>query len=121
MHYTLYVYVIRYTVYVMRIIRRELNFSFRLELGSSVHCDEYDNEQTVNTVDSGYFLRRHRFGCKGSASSETLDSEIVAWDVTNKVILPFQMLTTRKRKNIDIGEIKGQMSSKLKLELTTGV
>jgi len=43
--------------------------------------------------------------CKGVESC-IIDSELVAFDQTEKRILPFQILTTRGRKNITIENIK---------------
>lgn len=41
-----------------------------------------------------------------SASSMILDCEAVAWDRENKKILPFQVLSTRKRKDVNENDIK---------------
>ncbi|XP_051552827.1 DNA ligase 1-like isoform X2 [Myxocyprinus asiaticus] len=46
---------------------------------------------------------------KASVWSCVLDSEAVAWDRGKKQIQPFQVLTTRKRKDVDASEIKVQV------------
>ncbi|KAK3513792.1 hypothetical protein QTP70_028883 [Hemibagrus guttatus] len=44
-----------------------------------------------------------------SVLSCVLDSEVVAWDREKKQIQPFQVLTTRKRKDVDASDIKVQV------------
>uniref|UniRef100_A0A673MQC4 DNA ligase n=1 Tax=Sinocyclocheilus rhinocerous TaxID=307959 RepID=A0A673MQC4_9TELE len=46
---------------------------------------------------------------KENVRSCVLDSEAVAWDREKKQIQPFQVLTTRKRKDVDASEIKVQV------------
>ncbi|XP_030631185.1 DNA ligase 1 [Chanos chanos] len=46
---------------------------------------------------------------KASVRSCVLDSEAVAWDREKKQIQPFQVLTTRKRKDVDASDIKVQV------------
>ncbi|XP_036419526.1 DNA ligase 1 isoform X2 [Colossoma macropomum] len=46
---------------------------------------------------------------KESVHCCVLDSEAVAWDREKKQIQPFQVLTTRKRKDVDASEIKVQV------------
>jgi DNA ligase-1 len=46
---------------------------------------------------------------KEDVTSFVLDCEAVAWDKENKTILPFQVLSTRKRKNVETGDIAVQV------------
>ncbi len=49
--------------------------------------------------------------CLGSGvTSCVVDSEAVAWDREKQVILPFQVLSTRKRKDADQSAIKVQVA-----------
>lgn len=41
--------------------------------------------------------------------SVVLDGEVQAWDTEKKVFLPFQVLTTRKRKDVTEDQIKVQV------------
>ena len=45
-----------------------------------------------------------------SVTTCILDSEVVAWDVEEKHILPFQKLSTRGRKDIQLENIKVQVT-----------
>ena len=44
-----------------------------------------------------------------NVKSAIIDSECVAWDPEKKQILPFQVLTTRKKKDVDEKDIKVQV------------
>lgn len=46
---------------------------------------------------------------EGKVTSAIIDAEVVAWDSANKHILPFQVLSTRKRKDADSQDIKVQV------------
>jgi DNA ligase-1 len=35
-----------------------------------------------------------------------VDAEVVAWDKEKKTLLPFQILSTRGRKNVDVDDLK---------------
>ena len=43
---------------------------------------------------------------KEGTKSFVLDCETVAWDVTEKKVLPFQQLMTRKRKDVKVEDVK---------------
>lgn len=82
---------------------------------AQIHCNEngtisiFSRNQENNTTKYPDVITRMQEFVQPSVKSFVVDSEIVAWDVKNKIILPFQVLTTRKRKNVDVNEIKVQV------------
>ncbi|CAG9131319.1 unnamed protein product [Plutella xylostella] len=69
----------------------------------------FSRNQEDNTSKYPDILRRLPGLLKESVSSCVLDCEAVAYDVVNKQILPFQILSTRKRKDAVESEIKVQV------------
>nr|CDJ80666.1 DNA ligase and ATP dependent DNA ligase domain containing protein [Haemonchus contortus] len=66
----------------------------------------YSRNQENNTTKYPDITDKIRSCAKPDVSSFIADAEIVAWNADTKSILPFQVLTTRKRKNADDGNIK---------------
>uniref|UniRef100_A0A8C9YHY8 DNA ligase n=1 Tax=Sander lucioperca TaxID=283035 RepID=A0A8C9YHY8_SANLU len=69
----------------------------------------FSRNQEDNTSKYPDILSRIPKVKKDSVVSCVLDSEAVAWDREKKQIQPFQVLTTRKRKDVDASEIKVQV------------
>jgi len=66
------------------------------------------NQENNTTKYPDIISRMPKVLCEG-VTSFILDTESVAWDPENKQILPFQVLSTRKRKDVDANEIKVQV------------
>lgn len=58
----------------------------------------YSRNQEDNTSKYPDIIARIPASRKSHVHSAVIDSEAVAWDVEKKQILPFQVLSTRKRK-----------------------
>ncbi|XP_026463969.1 DNA ligase 1 isoform X2 [Ctenocephalides felis] len=69
----------------------------------------YSRNQENNTSKYPDILGRLGNTKTENVKSAILDCEAVAWDRENKIILPFQVLSTRKRKDATEGEIKVQV------------
>ncbi|XP_031625448.1 DNA ligase 1 isoform X2 [Contarinia nasturtii] len=66
----------------------------------------YSRNQENNTTKYPDIIARIGDAKGADVKSCILDSEVVAWDEERKQILPFQVLSTRKRKDADKEEIK---------------
>ncbi|XP_035694536.1 DNA ligase 1-like [Branchiostoma floridae] len=69
----------------------------------------YSRNQENNTSKYPDIIERMPKVNHDDVTSCIIDSEAVAWDPENKKILPFQVLSTRKRKDADKSEIKVQV------------
>ncbi|VDO62676.1 unnamed protein product [Heligmosomoides polygyrus] len=75
-----------------------------MEESGKIHV--YSRNQEDNTSKYPDIAENIGSCVRPGVSSFVADAEIVAWDVEAKSILPFQVLTTRKRKNAGDSEIK---------------
>ncbi|XP_030372883.1 DNA ligase 1 [Scaptodrosophila lebanonensis] len=81
----------------------------QIHLNDKGEISIFSRNSENNTEKYPDLIARSKNVLKTAVQSYILDSEIVAWDVERKQILPFQVLSTRKRKNVDIEEIKVQV------------
>ncbi|KAL3275473.1 hypothetical protein HHI36_020233 [Cryptolaemus montrouzieri] len=81
---------------------------------AQIHINEkdvhiYSRNQEDNTSKYPDIISRLDLCKNDNVKSCILDCEAVAWDTVNKAILPFQVLSTRKRKDAKEEEIKVQV------------
>ncbi|CAF0781464.1 unnamed protein product, partial [Didymodactylos carnosus] len=69
----------------------------------------YSRNSENNTTKYPDIAKRVLDCLKPNVKSIIIDSEAVAYDLEHKKVLPFQILSTRKRKDADINEIKVQV------------
>jgi len=78
-----------------------------LQEGGQIHI--YSRNQENNTSKYPDIVARFPACLKKSVTSAIIDSEAVAWDREKKTIQPFQVLSTRKRKDVSESEVKVQV------------
>lgn len=76
---------------------------------STLDISIYSRNQENNTSKYPDIIARLNAAVDESVTSFILDCEAVAWDLKNKQILPFQILSTRKRKDAKENEITVQV------------
>lgn len=82
---------------------------------AQIHMNEngvvsiYSRNQENNTTKYPDIISRLGAAKKDTVKSFILDTEATAWDREKKQILPFQVLSTRKRKDANEAEIKVQV------------
>lgn len=82
---------------------------------AQIHIDDlgnvfiYSRNSENNTTKYPDIIGRIESVKKADIKSCILDCEAVAWDIDNKKILPFQVLSTRKRKDVNESDIKVQV------------
>ena len=68
----------------------------------------YNRNQENNISKYADIISSIEYACCDTAKNSILDCEAVAWDKETKEILPFQILSTTKRKDANKVEIKVQ-------------
>lgn len=81
----------------------------QIHLNDKEEISIFSRNSENNTEKYPDVIARSKLFAKDNVQSFIIDSEIVAWDVEKQQILPFQVLSTRKRKNVDIENIKVQV------------
>ncbi|XP_070187767.1 DNA ligase 1-like isoform X2 [Littorina saxatilis] len=105
---------------VSEVLRRFENMEFTCEYkydgeraqihlldGGQIHI--YSRNSEDNTSKYPDIIRRMPKAVGSDVKSCVIDTEAVAWDCERKQILPFQVLSTRKRKDADESQIKVQV------------
>lgn len=81
----------------------------QIHLGEDGKVNIYSRNQENNTSKYPDIIARIEATKKENVKSFILDCEAVAWDRERKQILPFQVLSTRKRKDANESDIKVQV------------
>jgi DNA ligase 1 len=96
--------------YLSVIGTRDILVSFQIHLTEDGTVNIFSRNQENNTSKYPDIISRMELVKKSSdLTSFIIDTEAVAWDTENKRILPFQILSTRKRKDADEADIKVQV------------
>lgn len=89
-----------------RAISKYVDFSMQIHINENGTVNIYSRNQENNTSKYPDIISRIDAVKRDTVTSCILDSEVVAWDEERQQILPFQVLSTRKRKDADQAEIK---------------